>query len=348
MIELILPTGRGANRLAQQSLFSVKLMELGEEIGMKISSRGWCYQLEDLRLINKNEFDKCEKIINDCRKLGLLPVDFVAEESSRQFSGVEKPETETPLEYFADYLRTTLNCYNMYIPDWWEDEQYYIQMVVEKVDLVNLFSPICQQYHIPIATAKGWSSILQRAEYCRRFKDAEDQGLECVLLYCGDHDPDGLRIGEFLMNNISELKDSKWGDGTDGYDPENLVIDRFGLNYDFIEANHLTSIDNLKTGAKTKDMDLSYPSHPNHKLPYVQEYIKNYGVRKWEANALITRRDQARKLCRDAIEHYLGHDAISRFQEKRKAIKEEVIGFMEERNLRVPLQKMLDDLDGES
>ena len=107
----------------------------------------------------------------------------------------------------------------------------------------------------------------------------------------------------------------------------------------------MTWIDNLITGGKK---DLSDPSHPNHHLPYVQEYINNYGVRKCEANALVIRPEQGKQLCRNAIEHYLGHDAIYRFQEKRKAIKDEVNEFLEERNLREPLQKIIDDLEGES
>jgi len=347
MMDLSLPNGRGANRLTQLERFSNQLMELSEQIDMKVSSRGWCYQLEGFRLIDKNEFDIVEKIIDECVKAGKLPVDFVLVEDARMFSGVEVPDTETPLEYFSDYLSTTLNCWKMFTPDWWEDEKYYIQMVVEKIDLKSLFSPICQQYHIPIATAKGWSSRYQRAEYCRRFKEAEENGLKCVLFYCGDHDPDGLRISDFLRGNINDLKDVIWTDGFEGYDPQDLIIDRFGLNYDFIQANKLTSIDNLKTGAKTKDMDLSDPSHPNHKYPYVQEYLKNYGVRKWEANALVVRPEQAKQLCRDAIESYLGHDAIKRFQEKRKEIEAEVNEFLEKRNLREPLQKMLDDLEKE-
>lgn len=361
MIELKLPKGRNENRIKEMIEFATKLKMIQNSIDIKLSSRGWCYQLEGepFRLINKDDFDKCESLINECRSKGYLPVDFVAEEDARQFSGVETPDGETPLEYFADYLRTTLNCWNMYTPEWWEDEQYYIQMVVEKVDLKSLFSSICQQYHIPIATARGWSSILQRAQYCRRFKEAEENGLKCVLLYCGDHDPDGLRISDFLRENIAELKDVTWIDGFDGYDPEDLIIKRFGLDFDFIDANKLTWIDNLKTGsggeiAKLVDGKIVQGTtkggkpHPNFNMPYVQEYLKKFGVRKCEANSLVIRPEQSRKLCRDAIESYLGHDAINRFKVKRQAIKDEVNGFLDERNLREPLQKMLDDLEDES
>ena len=94
-----------------------------------------------------------------------------------------------------------------------------------------------------IANAKGWSSILQRAEYSRRFKEAEEMGLKCVLIYCGDHDPDGLRISDTIRKNLEQIQEVQWKDGTEGYDPSNLIIDRIGLNFDFIQSNGYTWIE---------------------------------------------------------------------------------------------------------
>jgi hypothetical protein len=33
----------------------------------------------------------------------------------------------------------------------------------------------------------------------------EAEGKHCVLLYCGDHDPGGLNISEFLRSNMADL-----------------------------------------------------------------------------------------------------------------------------------------------
>lgn len=321
---------------------------MSQQIGFPVSSRGWGYQLEGFGLITKDQIDLVENLVNECRKKGLLAIDFTAEEEARKFSGIETPETMSPVEYMKQYLDSTLQCENWYTPDWWDGETYYIQMIVEKIDLKTLFEPVCQQYHICIATSKGWSSMLQRAEYARRFKEAEDKGLKCVLLYCGDHDPDGLRISEFLRSNLEDLKNITWNNGDTGYDPENLIIVRFGLNYDFIVANHLLWIDNLITGSKTKKMDLSNPSHPNHNLPYVQNYIHKYGVRKCEANAILPKREAGRELCRRTIEDGntewdgLGSGALGRFQEKRDAVVEELTKFREETGLDEAVKKALE------
>ncbi len=302
-------------------IFADQLKELQRKIGFKVSSRGWCYQLESENVINKSQFDKVETLINKCRRSGLLPIDFVAEEEGRQFSCLSTPTNLTPKEYLKDYIEAPLFCSDWYTPDWHEGEEYYIQMIVEKIDLKTLFEPVCEKYHIPIATSKGWSSMLQRAQYARRYKKAEDKGMRCVLLYCGDHDPDGLRISDFIKNNLTDLNEIRWGDGTEGYDPEDLVIRRFGLDYDFIEENNLTWIDNLITGS---GRNLASPLHKNYRMNYVQNYIRNFGVRKCEANAIIPMPDVARKFVEEVIQDWLGEDALDRFYEKRQNVRDQI------------------------
>jgi len=186
--------------------FSQILIDMSDSIGFKVSSRGWCYLMEQAGHINKAQFDKVDSAINRCRKEGYLPVDFVAEEDARAFRGVEHPSDGTVKDTLRWMLRDVVGGAKYFTPDWWDGEEYYIQMLVEKIDLRTLFENVCAEYHIPVANAKGWSSILQRAEYARRFKEAEEKGLKCVLLYCGDHDPDGLRISDTIMSNLYQVQ----------------------------------------------------------------------------------------------------------------------------------------------
>lgn len=225
-----------------------------------------------------------------------------------------------------------------------DGEEYYIQMIVEKIDLKYLFEDVCKEYHIPIATAKGWSSIRQRGEYTRRFKEAEGRGLVCILLYCGDHDPDGLRISQFLRSNLTEIKDIVWSDGTEGYDPTDLIIDRLGLNYDFIEKNNLVWIENLITGS---GKNLADKSHKNHTMGYLQSYISSYGVRKVEANAILANRESGIQLCRDTIEEYLGSGALKRFEIKRNEVRDVVRKFRERTHIEESVNTAMQIIDDE-
>ena len=324
--------------------FAQQLIELSKQIGFKVSARGWCYQLESARSINKDQFDRVENVINKCRKKGILPIDFVAEEEGRQFSGVETPQDATPLEFLKAYMEAPLKCHRWYTPDWWVGEEYYIQMLVEKIDLKTLFTPVCEKYHIPIATSKGWSSMLQRANYANRFKEAEDNGLKCVLLYCGDHDPDGLRISDFIKSNLTELQNIYWENGEEGYSPDNLIIQRFGLDADFIYRHNLTWIDNLITGG---GKNLASPSHRNFKMPYVQEYLKTYGERKCEANAIVPMPNEARELVENTILSFLGEDAISRFNKKMEVVKNQMDEIRIKTGLKETIEKAIKLIDNE-
>ena len=336
---------RGKNRRNDLVDFANSLIKVYNRIGFKISSRGWCYQLEGFGLVIKSQFNRVENLINECRKIGFLPIDFTAQEEARKFSGVEEPTSEDPIQYLRKFLQATLECENWYTPDWWDGEEYYIQMLVEKIDLKSLFSPVCEEYHISIATSKGWSSMLQRVEYARRFREAEDKGLKCVLLYCGDFDPDGFRISDFLRKNLYDLSRVKWIDGAKGYSPADLIIERFGLDYDFIQENNLSWIENLITGS---GKNLASESHPNHFMEYVQDYLGKYGERKCEANALVIKPDSARDLCRAAIEKYVGAEALGRFQAKRDAIVKEVDEFREKTGLEDTINEAINIIDEET
>lgn len=318
--------------------FSQELKKIQSTIGFKVSSRGWCYLMEQAGFIDKSQFDKVDNAINRCRKEGLLPVDFVAEEASRAFDNVYIPSTETMPSLLARMLDDVLEGHWHFTPDWWKGEKYYIQILVEKIDLKTLFSPICADYKIPIANAKGWSSILQRAEYARRFKEAEDNGLKCVLLYCGDHDPDGLRISDTLRKNIKDLELINWQDGEIGYDPQDLIIERFGLNYEFIIEQGYSWIDNLVTGS---GLDLGSPKHRNNGMPYVQKYLRDIGQRKCEANAIVTTPKEAKKLIKTEIEKWLGTDSLSRFKDKRNEVRTNYLKVLDDSNLEQPIREFL-------
>jgi hypothetical protein len=326
---------------AKLEQFAQIVNDLSDKIGFRVSSRGWCYIMEQSGFITKSEFDKVEDAINKCRKQGMLPVDFVADEDARAFSGVDKDNGQSMEDILKWMLEDVLKGSKYFTPSWWEGEEYYIQMLVEKTDLKTLFEPVCKKFHIPIANAKGWSSILQRAEYCRRFAEAEANGLTCVLLYCGDHDPDGLRISDTIRKNLEQVSEITWSDDSTGYDPKNLIIERFGLNYDFIIEQDYTWIDNLETG---RGGDLASPQHPNNKLVYVQDYLKTVGARKCEANVIVTTPDLARDLCLSAINKYVGQETLDRFAEKTRQARNEYHDLLDEKGIRGPIENIINDL----
>ena len=261
------------------------ILEIRSTMDFNVGSRGWCYILERHGL-RKGDFDAAEKLINDCRKSGELPLDICAEDSSRETIGIEQLDhanIDDEVDRQVDYLRN--HAHRSYTPiSFWDDLDVYVEAAVEKLDLRNLFEPVCNELYVPITNFKGWSDLNSRAAMMRRFAEHEKAGRRCVLLLCGDHDPGGLSK---MRKNLADLS------GAVGWTPKNLVIIRFGLDADFIDRHGLTWIDNLETSSGQL---LDDPDHPDHDKSYVQDYIYRFGVRKCEANALVVEPDIGREL----------------------------------------------------
>jgi len=129
-----------------------------------------------------------------------------------------------------------------------------------------------------------------------------------------------LHISNYLYSNFAELEQAV------GWWPGDLVIDRFGLDFDFIEANSLSRIDNLETSS---GRSLADPRHPDHLKPYVQDHLRRFGARKVEANALVARPEGGRELCRQAILRYVPEGAVGeRLAVRREELRLEIIRWM--------------------
>jgi hypothetical protein len=316
------------------------ILRINARIGFKVSARGWCYLLEEYGL-SKGEFDTAEERINDCRKNGMLPLDICAEDVRRIAQGLEDIDDADHEDYAANIFAGVDLCHEKYIPfSFWDDKEYYIEVVVEKIDLVNLFMPVCLKFRIPIKNNVGWNDINSRVRTMKRFSRHAAAGRKCVLLYCGDFDPAGLLISTALRNNMKELEGAVNFELAQDHIPDlnidNVIIERFGLNYDFINENRLSWIDGLSTGSGKR---LDAIDHKDHKKPYVQDYLKNYcpawvppidarhpgtGARKCEANALVVQPRKARKLCLGAILKYLDRGDPARYRTALKEPREEL------------------------
>jgi hypothetical protein len=331
---LILPRRRrgyqsataAARYQADLETFCEAIREIQSRLEFRVSSRGWCYILENEAGLPKGDFDKAQDLINECRKSGMLPLDICAEDSAREFDGLERLDTGIPASKARFLLDSMKTGYRRYTPlSFWAAQECYIQLLVEKVDLKALFAGICDDFHIPRANARGWCDINIRAAMMGRWAVWEAKGKQPVLLYCGDFDPVGLQISDVLRHNLAELT------GAVGWSPDNLVIDRFGLNLDFIERQGLTWIDGLATGS---GQDLADPSHKDYQKAHVKQYIRKYGNRKVEANAMVVRPEPSRALLRQTILKYLPEDAPARYHAAlaplREQVRVEVLRLLEE------------------
>jgi hypothetical protein len=294
-------------------VFCDLVRQIRSTMDFEVGARGWCYILEEHGL-RKGDFDAAEKLITICRKDGLLPLDICGEDSARETIGLQNIQENgiaEEVDSWVDYLRN--DAHQGYTPvSFWEDLDTCVEVVTEKLDLRNLFEPVCSEFYVPITNLKGWSDLNARAAIMQRFAHWEGTGKQCVLLTCNDHDPGGLHISGTLRKNLQDLSRAV------GWSPDNLVITRFGLNADFIRRHRLTWIDNLETSS---GKELDDPEHNDHAKAYVQDYIRKFGVKKYEANVLVVKPEIGRRLCRDAIRQYVPGNAPADYQRKLDRIR---------------------------
>jgi hypothetical protein len=198
--------------------FCAPIRQINSTMDFAVGSRGWCYILERHGL-RKGDFDAAQRLINECRKSGELPLDICAEDASRATIGIEQLDhanIDDEVESWVNHLRN--RAHESYTPiGFWDDLDVYIEAGVEKLDLRNLFESVCEELHVPLTNFKGWSDLNSRAAMMRRFAEHEAAGRCCVLLLCGDHDPGGLHITEKMRKNLEDLS------GAVGWTPSDLA-----------------------------------------------------------------------------------------------------------------------------
>jgi hypothetical protein len=273
--------------------------------------RGWGYLLEGLGLITKGEFDAVAKAINDCRKMGEkhggLPMDIIAPDpdESRKFKGIHRAANpKVFLEELRNDVKEMLESLPSNITDFFAGEKYYLMMVVEKGEVFDIvFGPICKGYFVPHVSSKGWSNLEIRANIAKQCLWAVAHGLTPVLLLFYDLDPKGIEMADTFRKNLKDMERAT------GWNPDNMIIERFGLNKEQIDKFKLSWIPNLQTSK----------GHEPKRTRKVVRYIKEIGEKKCEIESLFKNDETLRaaeQICRDAIEKYYGPDAKERFQKK--------------------------------
>lgn len=304
---LVMPptTGPLHLRKAARTAMGEVIERMSRETGYRFGPRGWAYYAEGLGLITKGEFDRFEKLLTDMRKDGELDPDVIEPDASRMATEVHDfdADEDTPeghAQYAVDEIGERLKAWTRAYHEtgYWDGLDYYVEMIVEKKDLVQIFRSTADRYNVRITNGKGDTDIHTRLAILKRFRDHTYAGRRCILLAVGDHDPKGLHIVDGLHRNIMSCCTIK---GLDWDDPDFDVVP-IGLTERQIDDLGLMKIGNLETGG---GRDLSDPRHPDHHKPYVQECLARFGVWKCEANALVGNPIRARALLENAINRFI-------------------------------------------
>lgn len=326
-------TGPLAERRESRMEMAQAIEQMSADTGYKFGPRGWAYYAEGLGLITKGEFARFEKLLTDMRKAGELDPDVIEPDASRIATSVydysADPDTpEEHAQYAVDQIKPELEDWATRFHEFgfWDDLEYYVEMIVEKKDLLQIFEKSATKHRVRITNGKGDTDIHSRLAMLKRFRDHAEAGRRPVLLAIGDHDPKGLDIVAGLRRTLMSCVELK---GLDWWDPDFDVVN-IGLTAEQIDDMGLMKIENLETGG---GKDLSNPRHPDHQKPYVQNYIRDHGIWKVEANALVSNPGAAVQLFEDALSEFIPTDhwidMHQRNDEGRNAVRAEIEKIMQ-------------------
>lgn len=98
-------------------------------------------------------------------------------------------------------IRLWMESYNK---NMWENQDYYIEIWIEKKALQGIFEPICQKYDVALAPCKGYPSLTFLNDAADRFKSTQMSHVP-IILYFGDYDPSGEDIPRAIAENLERL-----------------------------------------------------------------------------------------------------------------------------------------------
>ena len=317
-----------------QSELLAKILVILSQYSTALTNRQLYYQLVASAIIpNAQEiYKRVCTFLTDARYAGLIDWDAI-EDRGRTPS--KRPEWDN----IAGLVKSACSSYRL---PRWSGQEYYVELFCEKQAMEGILKPIADKYHIYFGVNKGYSSASTMYEQAKRLKSqwqeiqngsiTETTGQKrreipimeyskprkkLVVLYLGDHDPSGLdmvrdieeRIAEFIIGNETSYKrwlEDKLNGDSDAFAQIPLIVEQVALT-----TEQVGQYNPPPNPAKITD-------------PRAKDYIKNFGDKSWELDAL--KPDVLVNLTEQAILKYLDvtrYNAVIKQEQKdiKKLVK---------------------------
>lgn len=262
----------------------------------RITIRQLHYRLVSIGMINDlNHYKRVVDAMTGARWDNVVSMEAFIDRDRSMFG--ETKDDEKNLEKEIVFGKVQVSAWmNAYRLNRWSNQDYYIEVWIEKKALQGVFEGPCENNEIGLAPCKGYPSITFLYEAKGRFEDAIDNEKEAVILYFGDYDPSGEDIPRSIKENLGRM-------GVD------VAVERIALNPNQIKEMALP-------GVPPKSGD----SRSNN----------------WNGGAVVEldaiEPNTLKRMCEDAIKVYFDQDRFTELQEResteqgkyREALKEYV------------------------
>jgi len=218
--------------------------------GYDLSIRQLYYQLVARGYIENTQksYKRTADLVNNARLAGLIDWDMIADRGR---------ETVTPSTWDSpgEIIRQAANQFRL---DPWQDQDSYLEVMVEKQALEGVLIPVCDQWGVRFTANKGYSSSSALYEAAKRLA-ATKAGKACYILYLGDHDPSGLDMTRDIKERLTMFSKGP------------VTVERLALNYEQV-------------------LELKPPENPAKETDSrYKDYLQKYGESSWELDAIEPR-----------------------------------------------------------
>lgn len=253
-----------------------------EAMGYNLTLRQLYYQCvsRDILPNSDKSYDRLGTLINDARLAGEIDWNHL-EDRTRNLQSLMHFNGPT------DRIVSAANSYNLNL---WEDQDYHIEIWVEKEALADVVSRVANRNDVSYFSCRGYVSASEMHVAGRRLANvAFEENKEIIILHLGDHDPSGMdmsrdieeRLRLFMTQGhdqyIEQYEDGDF-DGKPAKSPmpdwyideqsERLMVKRIALN--MAQIRQYNPPPNPAKLADTR----------------AQKYIEAYGNQSWELDAL--------------------------------------------------------------
>jgi hypothetical protein len=218
------------------------------EMGYRATLRQCYYQLVKANIIpnNINQYNRLKVALKKGRLCGMIDWDHI-EDRARQF--IQNTHWTTPgeiIESAAEQFKINR----------WKRQDYYVEVWIEKDALSGVIEPVCLENDVGFFACRGYASVTTIREAALRFKQAESDGKEVVVLHMGDHDSSGVDMTRDICDRIELLVGHP------------IDVDRIALTLHQAEERNLPPQPAKNTDVRT------------------DKYREEYGDGVWELDAL--------------------------------------------------------------
>lgn len=264
-----------------------RIIEEFEEDGFTPTLRQLYYQFVAQGITSENTeraYKNLGGLITKARNNGLLSWNGI-EDRGRSLNGLYRHEEDD-----HQVVNGLEGCLSL---DYWQRQDAYVEIWVEKEALSNVVSRACVPLHTPYMATKGYLSASEAWRAGQRFLRKRQEGKQCVMIHLGDHDPEGI---DMTRDNTDRLV--KYSEG-------HVDVQRIALNMDQIQQ---------------------YSPPPNYakaSSSRFEGYVSEFGEECWELDAL--KPDIIVDLIESAIEPFIDRDVWNNTEseetEKRQHLK---------------------------